>query len=264
MKKAAFLWRKYFQKIFLTGSCFFLFALSGCGLETYPYLEQPYSYKSETSYSSSDYSQNYFAFLTRNSSGNLENNMKGTEVYYKIFNSLSKMSSFQSTISSQSSTGNAANTLINTQKYKTLKLNTGSYTPLIKTTSSDQYVYIRLTDKNDSDFKSSICVCPGNQRIDMYDENFALKYKDEIVYPRRNVDGVPSFNFGGNDPDIDKLPVKGDEDVEYYDTPSEDDEGKWYVDMYAVSVGVDTTTWTSFYSEVLHLGCVTILEGEDN
>lgn len=263
MKKAVFHMRKTFQRLLLTGSCFFLLCLSGCGLEVYPYLYAPYSYKSETSYSSSDYAQNYFSFNCNSRKENIDNNIKGTEVYYRIFNSLSKMSSFQSTISSQSSTGNAANTLINTQKYSTLKISTGSYTPLIRI-AEDNYVYIRLSDKNDSDFRASICVCPPNEHIEMYNETYALKYKDEIVFPRRNVDSNLTFNFGGSNPDTDKVPVKGDEDVEWSDTTSEEDEGKWYVDMYAVSVGVDISTWTSFYSELLHLGSVTIVEGEDN
>lgn len=270
MRKAVILRKNNIQKLFLLGGCFFLFSVTGCGLETYPYLDEPIWRKSEATYSSTDFALNYFAFSTNVSPNNKDYNVKGVEVYYKIFNSLSRMNSLQSTISSQNSTGNAANTLINSQNYKPLKISNGSYTPLIKAKNDDgtfqeKFVYIRLTDKNQDAFKAAICVTTDGNHLTMNDDDYALKYNGQKVYPRRNIDQSYTFNFGGDNPETDKVPQKDDEDVEWSDSHSEEDEeGRWYVDMYAVCVGVDTTTWTSFYSDVLHLGSVSIYEGEDN
>ena len=57
------------------------------------------------------------------------------------------------------------------------------------------------------------------------------------------------------------LPVSGDEDVDWQTSVPEGDEGKWFVDMYAVTVGRDAT-FTYSYSRVLHLGSVTINQSD--
>ncbi|MBQ2481529.1 MAG: hypothetical protein II516_09795, partial [Treponema sp.] len=77
------------------------------------------------------------------------------------------------------------------------------------------------------------------------------------VMPRRYINSNYGFNFGQDDNN--PLPKNGDADVNY--SSSSSDSGTWYVDMYAVSVGRDTSYSTS-YSKVLFLGSVKIQESD--
>lgn len=251
--------------VVLTVACFFLFLMTGCGLDTYPVLFAPYSDGHTAYYDSDDFTQRYFSLRTNDSENSSSSvKFKGTEIYYKIFNNYSTMVSYQSAVSTLNTDSNytaAAEKMIDTQGYKTLKLSTGSITPLVKATGDNRYVYIRLTDYGTSEAYSQ-GICLAGEVLKTFSLADALTYNGTAVYPRRSINQKYTFNFGGNNTDTDLVPIKTDEDVCWTDTTTK--EKTWYVDLYAVSVGIDTSTWTTYYSPVLHLGSTSIVEGEDN
>ncbi|MFA6936740.1 MAG: hypothetical protein WCQ67_00755 [Treponema sp.] len=261
------MWKRTAGTAVLSVSCFFLLSTLSCGLDTYPYLYAP-SIVHQSDYNSSDYLSNYFSFYTADSKNNglTAVTFKGTEVYYKIFNNYSTMTTYQgaiNTLINDDDFTSAAEKIIETQGYKTIKLSTGSITPLIKQDNgNDRYVYIRLTDYNDGDLKAGICL-NNTDPMSVYDEAYALTYNGTVVYPRRNISSkYYTFNFGGDNTDTDVVPKEGDDDVCYSETASE--EGTWYVSMYVLSVGIDTSTWIKYYSKPILLGSVSIVEGEKN
>lgn len=267
MNKAGKKWKRVAGAVVLSVSCFFLLLTLSCGLDTYPYLYAP-STVHQADYSFSDYLANYFSFYTADSKNNdlTAVTFKGTEVYYKIFNNYSTMTTYQNavvTLIDDEDYTSAAEKIIETQGYKTIKLSTGSISPIIKQDNgNDRYVYIRLTDYNDDELKAGICL-NSSESMSVYDEAYALKYNGTVVYPRRNISSkYYTFNFGGDSTDTDVVPKEGDADVCYSSTASES--GTWYVSMYALSVGIDTSTWTKYYSKPILLGSVSILEGEKN
>src|SRR5574344_1693037 len=166
MKKAGLLRERKNITILSGIACFFLYLvlLSGCGLDVYDVvLEAPYSDGHTAYYSSDDYTSRYFSFCTYEASPNESSStfkFKGTAIYYKIFNNYSTMTSYQSAVSTLNTDSNytsAIELMIDTQGYKQLKVSTGSITPLIKATGSNQYVYIRLTDYGTStDYQQGI------------------------------------------------------------------------------------------------------------
>ncbi|MBQ5450514.1 MAG: hypothetical protein IIT57_10795, partial [Treponema sp.] len=105
------------------------------------------------------------------------------------------------------------------------------------------------------DFQQGICI--SNQSMTKYDPSKALMHNGQPVMPRRYINSNYGFNFGQDDNN--PLPKNGDADVNYSGSASES--GSWYVDMYAVSVGRDTSYSTS-YSKVLFLGSVKIQESD--
>lgn len=115
--------------------------------------------------------------------------------------------------------------------------------------SQGKHVRIRLTNYLESDDKNGI----GNKaQIEVDGTN--------VGEPRRSIGDKFSFDFGRYGKDNYK------DTVIRYDPPSSNDEdfsgsspsgGKYYVDMYAVAVGRDTT-FTTYYSNVEYLGSVTI------
>src|SRR5574344_1019152 len=271
MIKAGTKGEHYSTIVVLLVACFFLAFTSSCGLDSYYVLDAPLSDGHTAEYSTTDYTSKYFSFLTYENGTNAdyltsssEFKFLGTEVYYKIFNNYDTMVSYQSAVSSLNSTSyysSAAEKMIDTQGYKPLRLSTGSITPLIKATGSNKYVYIRLTDYDTSDdFQQGICV--GGSAMKSYDSTNALQYNGTAVFPRRYINSKYTFNFGDtSNTETGKVPAKGDEDVCWSDTTTT--EGTWYVHMYAVSLGRDTT-YTTSYSLVLHLGSVSIIQGSTN
>ena len=199
-------------------------------------------------------------------------NFKGTEVYYKIYNNHSDMTSRENTIdslntSSSSSASLIVDKLIKTYGYQPLCFTADSdevrcSTPFIRAKGDNRYVYIRLNDYGTSEtFQSGICV--GDISFDDYNPvyDYGKFYGLAAVRPVRRMDKPYGFNFNSGDEDYNPLPQKDDPDTYLNDSASE--EGKWYVDMYAFSSGSDVTLTTS-YSNVLFLGSITISEADYN
>lgn len=237
--------------------------LSGCGLEEYYMLEAPYRAYNLPTYSTL-YDRRYFEFLTNESANKsyLDSDSAfkflGTAIYYKIYNNYSTMTAHDSVLSSKNSSSDysaAASTMIETYGFRQLGTDDGTMTPLIEATGINRKVYIRLMNYQDLD-------------------NFAARIEIDGVPMTKSGGGnvVPlrtgnryTFDFGrrglSTDSDNNKLPADGDEDVYYSSSFSDSDKKIWYVDVYAVAVGRDAT-YTTYYSNVLHLGSVPIDSGE--
>ncbi len=260
--------------LFITGSLFIfnLFFLNSCGLESYIYLNAPTVTHNFPTYETlADYK--YFEFTTMENSD--QPAFQGTAVYYKIYNNYSTMASQVSSISSLASSSTnesaAAAKMIDTYGYKQLGLRKGNdgvtKTPLIeRSDSGKQRVYIRLTNFQDSDaFKAVVKVKPD-------DGSGTYTAEHELGIPMR-VENRNSFDFGrndsskwGDDAERNVLPEENDAlgDVNYSSSFSDEEKNCWYVDLYAVGVGM-SEDFVTYYSNVLHLGAVKIdASQEDN
>ena len=250
----------------------FLLLLEACGLDTFYYLDPPITDGHTSYYTTEDGIYRYFSFVTNEESSLGDNDQYfsssselvflGTEVYYKIYNNYSTMLSVENAIDSLNSSSSnyaaAAESLIESRGYKPLKFSSGSFIPLVEAGSSpnNRHVYIRLNDYGtEVDYSKGICI--SSQPMDRYSPADALMHNGQPVMPRRYINSNYGFNFGQDDNN--PLPRNGDADVNYSGSASES--GSWYVDMYAVSVGRDTSYSTS-YSKVLFLGAVKISEGD--
>ena len=253
----------------------------GCGLEVFVYLDMPYNPGHTALYKSTNFEDDFFWVQTAESSSDNQNYINassdfkclGTAIYYKIYNSHLRLEEMQSKISSQDASSSTqttlGQTLVDSYGYKPLRLaNHGLKDPLVQATGSDQYVYIRLTRYgSESAYADSVAIL--SHTIQNLND---LKEGESVYdYPRRYINERYGFNFCKDDTlddiptdtstEFNPLPVSGDEDVDWQTSVPEGDEGKWFVDMYAVTVGRDAT-FTYSYSRVLHLGSVTINQSD--
>lgn len=244
-----------YELFFLAACCLCFF---GCGLEEYYVLEAPFRIYN-TPNADTTYDNKYFDFVTNetaNAAISTSFDFLGTAVYYKIYNRYESIGSVTSALSSANNSTEysaAATLLINTYKYRELGTASGTTTPLIASTGADRRIYIRLTNyQNDARYKAKIIVgYAGDSSI------------VATMVPKREGNHY-SFDFGRTslDPDTNKLPVEGNDDYNY--SSSGLYPNTYFVDLYAVSVGRDTT-YTTYYSKVLHLGTVAINAGtQDN
>lgn len=257
------------KKIFRYLFVFFLPLFFGCGLDNFYYLDPPLHGGHVAYYNSSEDILNFCSCLTNESSSTGVNYMYfgasdfyflGTEIYYKIFNNISTLQSVESSVSSMisntSSYTSAVDYLIGSRGFKTLGVSDGKISPLIKPSSgrTNQYVYIRLDNYNDTDYRSGICV--GNSSSNKWTEEKSLKVNGKNVTPVRYGTGC-GFDFSRTGKNNSPIPKKGDDDVEFSETPTED--GVWYVLMYAASVGRDTN-YSESYSQPYLMGELAIRE----
>ena len=249
-----------FPNLFFFCFCVFAFfallVFCGCGLDTYYVLDQAPrrgNYPSDDS----DYAQRYFEFWAapNSNTGNSEFHFLGTYVYYRIYSNPSTMNSNHLSIEAVNNSSNysaAAERMIGLG-YKELYTSNGSRSPLVSESVGTAYVRIRLTN-NDENGHGDI----GHAaQIEIGGVNVGI--------PRRSRGQSYSFDFGRNGKaeysgrgiNYD-LPIS-DEDF-YGGSPSD---GKYYVDMYAVAAGRDTT-FARYYSNVTYLGSITINANEEN
>ncbi len=219
-----------------------------CGLDTYNYVESPTSGGHTAHYTNEDNTQKYFCFRTTEMDSESEFTFQGTDVYYLIYNNVSTMQSMETTIDSMTASS-AAERLISFG-YRPLQISGGATpSPLIEATGRNKYVYIRLTDyntDNSPDYQSAICV--GASEMTKFDASRLFGY------PRRYNNIRYGFNFGKDSDN--PLPQSTDSDT--YFSASATASGTYYIDMYAVGVGLDTTSNSKSYSEVLRLGSMVI------
>lgn len=254
-------------------ACSFLFLNLSCGIDAYYYLEMPLPlYRPNIEID--DDIHNYFTFMTNETGANAidgEFSFTGTDIYYKIYKSSSVMLTFESKIDNaiEKANGSAANQVsgedasaLIQKTYTKLNLTGRRPEPLIRSKKVNQNVYIRLSSNGQGAYQS--CICVDSSAHDSFDNSSALKMPGgiEVARPVRNVEGensVRTFNFGGGDRDIDLVPKSTDSDVNY---DGVGDEGVWYVDMYAVSTGYNSATFSNdTISQPLFLGSVRIVEG---
>jgi len=251
MKTSCMKFKWTFFTLVLTGC--FLFLTTSCGLDEFYFVESPYYYRSQPSYDS-PYTENYFSFYTYESSMSDYLDVSspfrliGTDVYYKIYSSYDSMVSERSSLNSAASNNDssAASKLIDSYKYMPLKYEGQSSAVLIPATGSNQEIYIRLSNYQNDSFKAKIVI--GGE---------------DAGVPRRNngKSGAYSFDFGRSG-DADKVPDSDDTDVKYSSSSTSD--GKWYVSMFAVALGRDSS-YSITYSNIFYLGTVCIDQNsEDN
>lgn len=240
--------------------CTVLFSLSfflttllfcACGLDTYYVMDRAPIVERRPDYTESDNTLLYFDFYAAQNSnvGNSEFRFLGTYVYYKIYSNASTMRSNHNSIEAVNNSTNysAAAERMLSLGYQELNTDGGSRSPLVAASDGPAHVRIRLTNYLET----------GSNGI----EN---KAQIEIAgiqvgIPRRSRGLSYSFDFGrkdksGYDSNIRyDHPESGDDDFSG-SAPSDD---KYYVDMYAVAAGRDTT-FTNYYSNVTYLGSITI------
>jgi hypothetical protein len=243
--KKAFL--KYKITLFYIPVCLFLFNFLSCGLDTFTVIEDPNQVTHLPTYESL-YDEKYFVFQTRESDNSSNGKFKGTSIFYKIYSDREKMTSeagYLNTTGNSSATD--AETLINRYGIKELKIEGHNDWPLIEETSTDRKIYIRLSNFQDEESLSA------QIRVDSINGTDGTS----LGTPIRNFDDL-TFDFGrtSSNSEKNKVPVTGtDDDVSTSTTVTS--EGDWYVSLFAVGVGMETT-YNVIYSNILYLGSVTI------
>lgn len=241
---------------------------SACGLDTYYVMDRSPSAGHTPAYNEDDPAGKYFEFFSAQNS-NVENDefrFLGTQVYYKIYSNSSTMLSNHNSIEAVNDSTNysaAAERMLN-YGYRELFTSGGSVTPLVPSGQEGSHVRIRLTNYHE-EYVSEENWWSNVARIEIRPSQSEAPAATYV--PRRSVGQNYSFDFGrynkseysNNGINYD-APASGDEDF----TGSPPSDGKYYVDMYAVAVGRDTT-FTTYYSNVEYLGSVTIdSNNEDN
>ncbi len=225
--------------VFAGIACLFFFA---CGIPVY-YVIEPPQIEHVATYETTDYHERHFSFTCpySASSENSEFTLLGTDIYYRIYNNLDDMNSDISSISSRNSEYSDSGYLKMVElNYQQLWLTSGE-SPVVKKTSSTRTIELRL------------CTDTGYSPR-LYD----LTNNNLISYPLRR--GTGSSGSGNMTFDFDSEnnhPVSGDQDTKIRE--GYDNEGAWYVNLYAVTVGRDSSLAYQ-YSSLLHLGSLKIEE----
>ena len=234
--------------------------LSSCGLEEVLTVEEPTVTYNYPSYDSSDYLTWYISFKTSSDSGE---SFIGTDVYYKIYNSSSSLTSQRAAI-------NALNTSSNSSSDATKMIDSYSYQPLGASKSTGNSVYfpesgrtvvLRLktylsadSSNADSDSRYQDHACVGVKSDTSYD------YKEYIPFRNGNKKSFDFFDANDDDDSnaCDVLPEFGDSD--YFCAESDKDKtfDEYYVQLFAVGVALNPETVTASYSHTLDLGAIPI------
>ena len=268
MKNAGFMQKKLTVVILCIIAGIFVFS---CGLEEVLSLDAPTVTQNNPLYSSTDYLTWYSAFTTEESSQ--PEQFIGTEVYYKIYNNYSSLTSQRSAILSVNTTSNssaAATRMIETYTYQPLgtSVNTGRVV-FVPNSGSNRRVIIRLKNyldgsgvTGDSD-RFNFVACIGFRS----GESFDYTYDGDYYIPYRNGNSK-SFDFFDYDEDNkggsrDVEPVEGDSDYFHNSNGfSEGYENTYFVQLFAVAKAWNTDTCAPSYSLVLDLGSIPIKKGE--
>ena len=252
MKKAYNVIKNIFVVLSLV--CLFIFN-TGCGLDTFYVISAPVNVVHQPYYTDTDHAERYFSFWTNEETDIAGFVFLGTDVYYKIYNSSSQMSTevsvLQTLASDSEKSSTAPDKMMNPTSsggygYKGLEAKKFNKSVLIPSENQNRLVYIRLSDYQSLEAYSARILIGGEYGTNLYDS-------DTKVIPIRNTSDGRTFNFGRSG-DLDKVPTSEDEDVKYTSSSSD---GKWYIAMFAVAVGYDAT-YKNYYSNILYLGSVTI------
>ncbi len=247
--------RRCFLTVCSLWPCLFFAA---CGLDQFYLLEEPTVVYNEVYASTDDYMKWYVDFLTNETMNSDYYPSKknaftflGTEIYYKIYDSTTTLSSHKKRVEDVNKSeyySNAATLLTETFKYQTLGTNVGGWaSPFVECTEKNTRVRIRLMSYDDTndDLKAGV-------RFDGVDKG---------VVPRRN-DNRYSFDFFNKAEETPREsnvePADGDSD--YWRTGTGSPEA-YYVQLYAVAVGRNNN-FTPSYSLVLDLGTIPILKNQ--
>lgn len=228
---------------------------TGCGLDTFYYLDAPVEDHSCLQ-STPPFNDLYVSFITSETTENnsqflspsADFSFKGTALYYKIYDSLEQISTFSTTISSLNSStsySSAAERIISAN-YKPLSLSeTREPMPLVSQNGTNRYVYVRLCTGGGTGAEYAPAVRIGTDRISVSTEGSDLFSGQTPCRSNGN-----SFEFGKENV---AMPQTTDEDC----SVSSSNASVYYVDLYAFSVGQDTTFARS-YSTAVHLGTIPV------
>ena len=218
-------------------ACLFFFA---CGIPVYYVIEPPQADHIPT-YETDDATQRYFSFICpySSSSENSEFTLYGTDVYYRIYNSLEDMNSDISSINSRNSeySSRGYERMIELN-YQSLSLESGA-SPVVGKTASTRTIRLRLCSE-EGVYSAELFDVTNNTLI----STPFRKGTGSIGSGNMTFDFTSSYHPDSNDSD-----TKIREEIQ--------GNGDWYVNLYAVTVGRDSSLASQF-SSVLHLGNLTI------
>ena len=289
----------FFFVFFDAHALFSAIFFSSCGLDTIITIAEPTVTYNLSYYSTEDYSDWYCEFLTEeNANSNLaDGNFLGTEVYYKIYNNYSTLTTQKNAINTRSSSSSydttaAATLMIETYTYQplitnpNLKAKLGS-SVLIPSTGSDKRVYLRLKTYTNSDSinfiaaisfprytyygstdgtASSISTYYYDSSADTWTDSDgnSIAYENiQFIVPYRNITSTRSFDFFDDEDtksDANCEPESGEAD--FYHSSSSSSEDTYYVQLFAVGVALDTSTLANTYSRTLDIGTIPIKSGQ--
>ena len=244
------------NKVFCKKGVLFSLILTGylilfntsCGLDTFYVIDGPTNTIHKPDCNSIDYSDSYFEFYTVDKEYDTIKFL-GTDVYYKIYKSPDRLRSEYEdliAISNRDDTASAAaEKMIQTYRFQPLRA--AGYEGkdvLFPTVQSNQKIYIRLSNYTVS-YPAKITV-----------DNDNIYNAANTVIPVRNLATRPSFNFQELRTSNSSLLPKSD-DVDVNTTGSNSSDTNWYVSLFAVAIGQDSS-YSAIYSNILHLGSVRI------
>ncbi len=249
----------FFRKLVIFFSlvvmCFFSIS---CGLDVYYILYPPSNAKVVDE--NTEALNRFFSFRTNDIENTSMSIYTGTSVIYKIYNTLPKLISESSSISNYNDefSEKGYNRAI-ALGYQQLAISNNDF-PLIAKDSSDRSVEIRLfTEGFVSDPYEAGIKVSGQYIMDGYD----------IAIPLRENETTFSFYSSEKDTIVNGhiydnvIPNQEDIDVSYVSLSDPEQENVWYVNAFAVSVGM-TSDFAYKYSELEPLGYIVIKESDFN
>ena len=211
--------------------------LVSCGLETFYEIKPPYNAVPQNAADGAAVTNPVSTTGTRKYEFLSENNgnfiAPGTEVYYRIYNSVEKLQQDARAINAvNTNIGGNGFAVMQSRGYKKLRVQSGKNQDLL--IEGARRVIIRLADDG---FGFGV----------FYDGAGSPRFSPVLR------DGDRQFYFKTDNSDL-KLPETGNADVDSADDSGALAERYWYVNAYAVSVGLVSTTWTRTVSKLLPLG----------
>lgn len=249
----------------------FIILNTGCGLDEYYVVEGPdvVYYPVYTAQDPITFEHNYVEFSTNSKDESIGSfTIDGTDVYYKIYSSLSACSSEYSALNTllnnPSSKTSSASSLINSYKFQKLKNNLSSSDVFVKHDGDSIRVRIRLTQYLEPTYSYDV----DESKMD----EGSAQYSPQISYfmniggewhfwykgsPVRYYDNR-SFDFKRNSSTFKApLPRSTSYEDDVSTNTSDSDDGFWYINLYAFTKGHDSS-FTTYYSPIVHLGTLRI------
>ncbi len=234
-----------------------VFSIS-CGLDVYYILYPPSEAKIVNE--NTEALGRYFSFRTADIENNGMDIFTGTTVIYKIYNTLSQLTSDNFSINNYNSeySDKGYNRAI-ALGYQELLISNNDV-PLVSKTGENRSVEIRLFTEGyiDDPYEAGIKIS-GQYIMDGSDIAIPLRENESTFafYSPDKFTVVNGKSYSNNIPEEDNL------DVKFIELTEAAQENVWYVNAYAVSVGM-TSDFSYKYSELEPLGYIVISEDDFN
>ena len=254
-KKAHNFFRRFIMFSLCVVMCFFSIS---CGLDVY-YILYPPS-EAQIVNENTEALGRYFSFRTSDVENNGMDIFTGTAVIYRIYNTLSQLTSDSFSISNYNNefSDKGYNRAISLG-YQRLDISNNSV-PLVSKSDKNRSVEIRLFTEGylDNPYQAGIKVASEY-----------IKDGSDIAIPLRENESTFAFYSSKKFTNVNNkqysntVPEKDDIDVKFIQLSESSAENIWYVNAYAVSVGM-TSDFTYKYSELEPLGYIVIKESDFN